>query len=66
MRPFRGVFKLNEQVDYTNLPAQTNQAVLKLINQDWKSFLMLQKNIKLIQVNSKESLKCQAMLRKMA
>ena len=42
-----GVFKLIEQVDYRSLPAQTNQAVLKLLNQDWKSFFEALKEYKI-------------------
>ncbi|WP_279146379.1 MULTISPECIES: RNA-guided endonuclease InsQ/TnpB family protein [Clostridium] len=42
-----GVFKLNKQADYKNLPAQTNQAVLKLLNQDWKSFFNALKEYKI-------------------
>ncbi|MGH4140665.1 RNA-guided endonuclease InsQ/TnpB family protein [Clostridium sp.] len=42
-----GVFKLTKQVDYTSLPAQTNQAVLKLVNQDWKSFFNAAKEYKI-------------------
>lgn len=41
-----GVFKITRQTDYLSLPAQTNQAVLQLLNQDWKSFFSASKEYK--------------------
>ena len=42
-----GVFKLTEQIDYKSLPAQTNQGVLKLLSNDWKSFFNALKEYKI-------------------
>lgn len=42
-----GIFKISEQSDYKNLPAQTNQLTLKLLEKDWKSFFMANNEYKI-------------------
>jgi len=41
------LFRLINQVDYRNLPAQTNDHTLKLLGQDWKSFFNALKEYKI-------------------
>ena len=41
-----GVFKINKQRDYLNLPAHSNQYIIKAVLQDWKSFFESLKDYK--------------------
>lgn len=41
-----GVFKTRNQVDYISLPSHSNQHVMKLVFQDWKSFFEASKDYK--------------------
>lgn len=41
-----GIFKLNNQADYINLPGQVNQQTLRLLFRDWKSFFESLKDYK--------------------
>ena len=41
-----GVFKISDQIDYRELPSHSNQHVMKLVFQDWKSFFEANKDYK--------------------